>query len=231
MKGKLYGIGVGPGDPELLTIKAVNAIQKSGVIAAPKTGGGEGVALSIVEKYLDGKELFECRFSMDRDVEKRKEAREAAARRIIEILDEGRDVGFVTLGDPTTYSTYMYVHEIIAAKGYEAEIIPGITSYAAAAAAFGIALCEGGEILTIVPARHSEDVDALLDYPGNKVIMKSGDNLSNVLMKLKERGLGDRTMIAYRATMDGQRLYASIDEYERSPETGYFMLAIVRGEE
>jgi len=230
MKGKLYGIGAGPGDPELLTIKAVNAIQKCGVIAAPKAGSFDGTALSIIEKYLSGKELLECRFSMDRDIEKRKEARIIAAKRIMEFLDNGKDVGFITLGDPTTYSTYMYVHEIIVAKGFDAEIIPGITSYTAAAAALGVALCEGEKILTVVPAGHSESIDELLDYPGNKVIMKSGENLTNVLNKLRERGYGERTKIACCVTMNGQRLYASIDEYERSPETGYFTLAIV-GEE
>ena len=116
MKGKLYGIGTGPGDPELLTIKAVNTIQKCGVIAVPKTGNGEKTAFAIIEKYLDGKQLLECRFSMERDIEKRKETRQIAAADIIEFLDDGKNVGFVTLGDPTTYSTYMYVHEIIVSK-------------------------------------------------------------------------------------------------------------------
>ena len=68
MKGKLYGTGVGPGDPELLTLKAVNAIQKCGVIAVPTEGKGERTAFSIVEKYLDGKEILECRFAMDKDI-------------------------------------------------------------------------------------------------------------------------------------------------------------------
>lgn len=228
MKGKLYGIGTGPGDPELLTIKAVNAIQKCGVIAVPKNGNGERTAFSIIEKYLNGKELLECCFAMEKDTAKRKEARQIAAADIIQFLENGKDVGFVTLGDPTTYSTYMYMHEIIVKKGFNAEIIPGITSYTSAAAALGISLCEGGETLTIIPAGHSENIDELLDYPGNKVIMKSGGNLECVLEKLKERGYGDRTKIAYRATMNGQRLYTSIEDYEKSPETGYFTVAIVK---
>lgn len=228
MKGKLYGIGAGPGDPELLTIKAVNAIHKCSVIAAPKAGAGEGTALSIISKYLHGKQLLECRLSMDKDINKRKEARTTAAGEIMKYLDDGKQVGFITLGDPTTYSTYMYLHEIIASKGYEAEIIPGVTSYAAAAAAFGTALCEGGEPLTIIPAAHSESTDKLLDYPGNKVIMKSGENLLNVLGMLKERGYGDKVRIASRVTMDAQRLYKNIAEYEQSPEPGYFTLAILK---
>ena len=229
IKGKLYGIGTGPGDPELLTIKAVNTIRKCGVIAIPDSGSGERAAFSIIEKYLDGKELIACRFAMDKDTEGRKETRQFAAGRIAQYLDNGEDVGFVTLGDPTTYSTYMYVHEIIVNKGFEAEIIPGVTSYAAAAAAFGIPLCEGGEPLLIIPAAHNESIDDLLDFPGNKVIMKSGGNLAQILKRLKERGYGDRTKIAYRAAMDGQRLYAGIEAYDKSPETGYFTLAIIKG--
>jgi len=228
MRGKLFGIGAGPGDPELLTLKAVHTIQECGVIAVPASGGGERAAFSIVERYLEGKELLECRFAMENETAKRREARKAAAGRIVPFLDGGKDVGFVTLGDPATYSTYLYIHEIITGMGYDAEIIPGITSYAAAAAALGAALCEDDETLTLIPARHGGDIDELLDHPGNKVIMKSGENLMRVLEKLKERGYGDRTKIACRVTMDGERLYDSIEDYEKSPELGYLTVAIVK---
>jgi len=228
LKGKLFGIGAGPGDPELLTIKAINAIKKCCVIVVPKTGSGEKTAFAIIEKYLDGKELLECRFLMDKDITKRKEARQIAANDIIRFLDEGKDVGFVTLGDPTTYSTYMYVHEIIAERGYDTQIIPGITSYAAAAAELGIALCMGDEALTIISPHHNGSIDKMLDYPGNKVIMKSGEKLGRVLEKLKECGYGDHTKIASHVSTDNQRLYANIEEYEKYAKTGYFTLAIVK---
>ena len=231
MKGKLYGIGTGPGDPELLTIKAVNTIKKCDVIAAPKTGSGEGVALSVIEGYIGGKELIECRFFMDRDIKKRRESRQNVAAEITRFLECGKDVGFVTLGDPTTYSTYMYVHGIIVGKRFNAVIIPGVTSYSAAAAALGIALCEGDETLTLIPAMHNDSIDELLEYPGNKVVMKSGENLSCVLRKLRERGYGDKTKIAYRATLDGQQLFNSINEFENCNmqiQPGYFTLAIVK---
>jgi len=239
MKGKLYGIGTGPGDPELLTIKALNTIQKCGVIAVPATGNDERnsdrIAFSIIEKYLAGKEVLECRFSMEKDITKRREARQHAADDIIRRLESGKDVGFITLGDPTTYSTYMYVHEIITGMGFDAEIIPGITSYTAAAAAFGIALCEGNEALTIIPAGHNANIDQFLDRPGNKVIMKSGGNLELVFEKLKNRSYGEQTKIACRCTMDGQKLFNSIDDYEKSTkpggseeDAGYFTIAIVK---
>jgi precorrin-2/cobalt-factor-2 C20-methyltransferase len=228
MNGKLYGIGTGPGDPELLTIKAINAIQRCAVIAVPKTGDGERVAFSIIEKHLTGKELLECRFSMDKDINKRREARQIVASQIIRYLDMGKDVGFATLGDPTTYSTYMYIHNVITGKGYDAKIIPGVTSYSAAAATLGIALCEGDEVLSIIPARFGEKSNGFLNIPGNKVIMKSGANLAGVLEKLKKCGYGDRVKIACRATMDDERLYSSIEEYEQASETGYFTVVIVK---
>ena len=228
MSGKLFGIGVGPGDPELLTLKAVKTIQKCDVIAVPVSGEGERAAFTVIEQYLGKKELIECSFVMEKDIVKRREARRIASDRIIRYLESGKDVGFVTLGDPTTYSTYMYMHEIIVNKGFDAQIIPGVTSYAAAAAALGVALCEDNETLTIIPAAHNEDATGLYEYPGSKVIMKPGDNLIRVLATLKERGYGDRTRIACRVTMDGQRLFASIEEYEKSPETGYFTIIIVK---
>ena len=237
MKGKLYGIGVGPGDPELLTIKAVNTVNKCSVIAVPITGKGERTAFSIVEQYLGGKELLECRFAMEKDMAKRKESRKAAADGIIRFLEAGKDVGFITLGDPTTYSTYMYVHEIIVALGFNAEIIPGITSFAGAAAAFGTALCEDDEVLTIIPALHHGTINELLDRPGNKVIMKSGENLSHVLSELKKRGYAERTKIAYRVSLDGEQLFESIEAYEAGKSgdnainSGYFTLVIVKENE
>lgn len=231
LKGMLYGIGAGPGDPELITVKAVNIIRNCGVIAVPKTGDSEGEAQAIVKKYAEDKELLICRFVMEPDMAKRRAARMIAADEICGLLTKGIDVGFVTIGDPATYSTYMYIHKIITGRGYAAEIIPGVTSYSAAAAAFGIALCEDGEALTVIPARHGDAVDALIDGPGNKVIMKSGGNLENVLKKLKERGLGENVKVAFRVTMEGQRLFHSADEYLQSPEPGYFTVALIKSEE
>ena len=227
MKGKLYGIGLGPGDPELLTLKAVKTIQKCGVIAVPDTGNGARLAYTIAEGYLAGKKLLECRFAMVHDMAKRMESRHNAAEKIMEHLECGDDVGFISLGDPVTYSTYMYVHRIITSHGFEAEIIPGITSYSAAAAAFGVALCDGNETLTLI-AGHGKGIDDLLEQRGNKAIMKSGTSLRNVLDKLKTLGYGGRTRIACHTTMGTERLYESIEEYEESPEADYFTIALVR---
>jgi len=226
MKGMLFGIGVGPGDPELLTLKSINTIKKCDVIAYPKTGDGKGAAFSIIEEYLDGKEMLACRFAMAMNLEKLDDSRQIVSDDITRLLNQGKNVGFITLGDPTTYSTYMYIHQIITKKGFCADIIPGITSFATAAAALGIALCEWDETLTIIPIQDGGNIDELLDYPGNKVIMKSGKHLGSVLDKLKARRYDVK--IASRVSMEGQRLYESIEEYEKSPESGYFTIAIAR---
>lgn len=231
MHGKLFGIGVGPGDPELLTLKAINALEQCSVIAAPQVGERDGTALAIIERYLADKELITCSFAMEPNEEKRVRDRRAVAEQLIEHLDKGKNVGFITLGDPSTYSTYGYVHKIIAERGYLTEVIPGITSFAAAAAALGITLCEGDETLTIIPARRSLDLDTLLSYPGNKVIMKSGKNLEQVLAKLKERGEAEHVGIVSRVTMKDEQLFSTIEAYEQAPAQGYFTLAIVKESE
>jgi len=228
MSGKLFGISTGPGDPELLTLKAVSTIEKCPIIAVPAHEGEARTALKIVEQYIQNKQIIECHFAMSPDMSKRIDARQQAADEIAHHLDSGHDVGFITLGDATTYSTYMYVHDIIKSRGYETEIIPGVTSYAAAAAALGIALCSGDEALTVIPARHSLDIGELLGYAGNKVIMKSGENLLAVLKQLQVLQPDAATYVVSRASMDGEALYFDSESFAQSGEQGYFTVAIVK---
>ena len=228
MQGKLYGIGTGPGDPELLTLKAIHTIEKCDVIALPSAGSNESTAFGIVGRYIADKPLLECQFSMEKDGEKRKAVRKKSADSICELLDQGKNVGFVTLGDPAIYSTYMYIHEIVGERGYDTQIIPGIPSFVAAAAALNTSLCLGGEALHIIPASDNEDIEGLLALPGNKIIMKSGKSLNNVLEVLKKKGLSEKTKIVERCTMDGERVSGSIDELEAAGGAGYFSIAIVK---
>lgn len=220
MQGKLFGIGVGPGDPELLTIKAVKVIQECDVIAGQKT------AFSIINQYLDKKETLECRFCMENDMDRREEARHFVAGQIMGLLRQGKNVGFVTLGDACTYSSYMYIHDMIVRDGFAAEIVPGITSFAAAAAAFGTSLCEDDEALTIIPAKNNANLDDLLDIPGNKVLMKGGEGFSATLEKLRERGY--EPMVACRVTMGGEQLMERMEEYEKLSRTEYLTVAIAK---
>ncbi|MCD7838196.1 MAG: precorrin-2 C(20)-methyltransferase, partial [Clostridiales bacterium] len=124
-KGILYGVGVGPGDPELLTVKAVRLLRAADVIAAPDSGGESRTALNIVRAYIEDKPVLLCPTPMTRDRETLDRAWEDNARRICALLEQGKQVVFVTLGDPAVYSTYFYLHRRVLARGYRAEIVPG----------------------------------------------------------------------------------------------------------
>ncbi|MEG1430575.1 MAG: precorrin-2 C(20)-methyltransferase, partial [Oscillospiraceae bacterium] len=153
-EGRLYGIGVGPGDPELLTLKAVRLLGEADIIAVPDKGTGEKTALNIVKDFVVGKELLYCPTPMVRDGARLEACYEEIATKICDLLKAGKTVAFITLGDPTVYSTYIYVHKKVLARGYGAELIPGVPSFCAVAAELGVSLCEGGERLLVVPASY-----------------------------------------------------------------------------
>lgn len=226
--GKLYGIGVGPGDPRLLTLKAVDMIRLCDVIAVPDPDGAEQTAYQIVREYLDGKEILPCGFSMRRDEQKRIEQREKTGKQIVSILESGKTVGFVTLGDPMIYSTYAYVLRYILSRGFEAETIPGVTSFSAAAAALSRPLCEGDEMLHVLPAGGADDIETWLNLPGTKVLMKSGKNLPRILEILRNRGLVEYTSLVSRCTMEGQRVFETLADFEDDDAADYFSIIIVR---
>ncbi|MDR2438816.1 MAG: precorrin-2 C(20)-methyltransferase [Planctomycetaceae bacterium] len=230
MNGKLYGIGTGPGDSELLTLKAIRIIEQCGVIAVPAVESNDRTAFSVVEQYLTGKRILECRFSMERDEEKRKRQRILVADEICTVLESGTSVGFVTLGDPSVYSTYCYVDNIVTARGFETEIIPGVASYSAVAALLNIPLCEGNQPLHIIPAGCGEKIEDWIDLPGNKIIMKSGKNLQSILNMLERHGLSKQTKIVSRCTMTGQQIFETIEDFNQNgkiDQAGYFSVIFV----
>ena len=133
MKGRLFGVGVGPGDPELMTYKAVRTIEKCPVIAVACEGQGTCGQLQNCGRNVDNmeeKEYLDLDTPMTKDRQILNQNYEKAAKRIIEELEKGKDVAYLTLGDPTIYSTYMYIQRIIKEKGYETSIINGIPSFA-----------------------------------------------------------------------------------------------------
>lgn len=226
MKGILYGVGVGPGDPELLTAKAIRLLRECDVVVAPQSTGGRQTALDIASPYIDKDKpvrLFDM--PMTHDKAARNASHDAAADALCALLDEGKTVVFLTLGDPTVYSTYWYVHRRVAARGYDAELVPGVPSFCAAAAAMGRALCEDGEMLHVIPATHGR-VEEGLSLPGSRVLMKTGKSVLEVRELLRQRGeLGNAALIE-RVGMDGQRLIEDLDEIE--PSSGYFSIILVK---
>lgn len=222
MKGKLYGVSVGPGDPELLTIKAARIIEKCGVIASPVTHGSNCAALSIARGACDlsGKTVLKLAFTMSRDESVLSESRNAAAEQIVSFLDGGEDVAFVCIGDISVYSTFSYIAEIISRRGFEFEICPGVTSFCAAAAAAKRPLVLGSEPLIVIPADCAE-LDELCERGGTKVVMKSGKAASAITEKLQGRDVYAAENVGY----EDERIYTSLDEIA---DSGYFTTIIFK---
>ena len=225
MRGMLYGVGVGPGDPELITRKAERVIRQSAVLAVPDAGRGEKTALNIVGELAEGKQLLSCAAPMVRDHEALDAAYERNADLVCAALDEGKDVAFITLGDPTVYSTYLYLHKKVVARGYDAEIIPGVPSFCAVAARLGTALCEKSERLLIVPASH-KDVTDCLDLDANLVFMKAGKEIGALKETLDHHGLLDKASLVANCGMEGELVCPNFADLEEG--SGYFSVVLVK---
>lgn len=223
-RGKLYGVGVGPGDPELLTLKAQRVISEADVIAVPDKGAGERTALGIVSHLTEGKPLLLCDAPMVRDQAVLEAAYTRNAEQVIQQLEQGRNVAFLTLGDPSIYSTYLYTHRRVLARGYEAEIIPGVPSFCAVAAALGDGLCEGSDRLLIVPASH-RDISDCLSVDANLVFMKAGKEIGKLREALAERGLLERASLVENCGMETERIFPQFAEAE---DSGYFSVVVVK---
>lgn len=231
MTGKLYGVGVGPGDPELLTLKALRLIRENSVIAVPGNEIQASVAYQIVKgayEALDEKTLLPVAMPMTKDPAVLEANHEKAAQDVERYLKQGENVVFLTLGDPTVYSTYLYVHKRILARGYQAEIVSGITSFCAVAARLNMGLVERDEPLHVIPATYqAEDMDQVLKLPGTKVLMKTGRKMAQVRESIQKSG--QQAVMIENCGMPGERIYEGA---ENIPEkSGYYSLIIVKGEQ
>ena len=225
MSGKLYGVGVGPGDPKLMTYLAVETIKNCSVIAVPADGKEHAISYKIangIVKDMDQKECLGLSSPMTKEPEILKENYEKATQAIIQKLDEGKDVAYLTLGDPTIYSTYIYIQRIVKERGYDAEIINGIPSFCAVAAKLGDSLADRSEQLHIIPS--SYDIEDALKLPGNKILMKAASKLSDVKKVLKEQGM-DAQMIE-NCGMEEEKIYYSVEEMPE--KAAYYTTVLVK---
>lgn len=223
MKGKAYGIGVGPGDPELMTLKAVRLIKENEIIIVPGTDPRESVAYKIAVQAvpeLKDKEVIAVDFPMLKDREKLRESHRKGADLMESYLDEGKNIVFLTLGDSTVYCTFTYIQKYLIEDGYETELVNGITSFCAAASRLNIPLAEWNEPIHILPAVHGGD--ECFDLDGNYVLMKSGSRVKELKEKLAASGRDIKAVV--NCGMDDEEVYRNIEELP--DETGYFTLLI-----
>ncbi len=223
-RGTLYGVGVGPGDPELVTVKAVRLLKQADIVAVPDKGTGEKTALQIVKDYVDEEKVQYFPTPMIRDQQALQHNYESQADRICAFLDQGKTVVFITLGDPTVYSTYYYIHKIVESRGYEAELIPGVPSFCAVAARLGISLCERSERLLIVPA--SSPVEDALPIQANKVFMKAGSSILELQQQLKNAGQLEEAYAVENCSMENEHVWRSFSEMDQP--SGYYSIVVVK---
>lgn len=223
--GTLYGVSAGPGDPELMTVKAKRLLERCHVLAVPKTRGGHSLALDIADKAVDvsGKQLLFLPFPMTTAPAKLRQNYETHAARLAEILRNGEDVAFICLGDVSVYSTFTYIGKILSEKGYPVVMIPGVTSFCAAACALGISLITGDQPLHIIPAGYG-NLEASLRLPGTKVLMKPASRFSGVRRAVLASG--QAVYAAVGCGMDSERLYQNIADMPEDP--GYFTTIVVK---
>ena len=225
MAGKLYGIGVGPGDPELLTLKAVRLIKECEVIAVPGMKKEDTVSYNIVRQAvpeIETKECLEVDMPMSKDKKKLEASHQAAFEKIAGVLDTGKNVVFLTLGDPCVYSTYIYIHQRMVQAGYETEIVSGIPSFCAVSAALNQGLVEKDQMLHVIPSSYGIEED--INLKGTKVLMKAGRKIGQVKKQLKERNA--QAVMVENCGMEQEKVYHSVEEIPE--QAGYYSLIIVK---
>ena len=219
MAGKLWGVSIGPGDAELLTIKALRIINECKTIAFARTKGKKSVALDIVSKAvnIDDKEFLCLDFLMTKDETELVMSHKKIAEKIASVLKEGKDIAFVVLGDISIYSTFSYIQKEISDMGFETEICPGVPSFCAVGARLNISLTTMKKPLHIIPANHVEIADCV-NLKGTKVFMKAGSKTEDIKKHFgisKARGIEN-------CGMDTERIIRNFDD-----RYGYFTTVII----
>lgn len=226
--GVLYGVGVGPGDPELMTLKAIRTIENSDFVIVPCEEKEDSYAYKIVKQVIadiDKKDIKCMPFPMIKDKDLLDKAHDSMALEIMECMNQG-DVALLTIGDPAIYSTYMYIHNRVAAKGRDAIIINGVPSFCAVASRLGISLGEKSEEIHIIPG--SYDLKKTLDYYGTCIYMKSGRALAELIEHL-EAMMQTRKMMVYAVSncgLENEKIYYSLDELRNNSDTSYLTVVI-----
>lgn len=229
MEGILYGVGIGPGDPELLTLKAVRIIEECDIIAIPAREAASCMAYQIAAKAipeLSEKTVLAVPVPMTTDVQKLMKSYEEGCNKLIKELEKGKKIALLNLGDPTIYGTYMKFHERVVKAGKRAEVINGVPSFCAVAGTLGISLGAEKENIHILPGCYRpEEIEKCDD---TRILMKSGGSLKQVKERL-EKLEKEKRVKAYAVTdcgMDSQEICRDISRLNE--QAGYFTTIIVK---
>ena len=216
MRGTFYGIGVGPGDPELLTVKAIKAIEAADVLIAPKTEKKEGsVALEIARHYLkDDIEIVYQVFPMVKDFAEDTGAWEANKAEILALLNAGKNVAFLTLGDPMFYSTYIYVFRLLEHEDVDIVTIPGIPAFAAIGSRVGRPIVEGNDILAIIPGTaDAQRLEEVMAVASSAVVMKVYHNSAEIIDLLRRNNMTKEAVLVSRVGLDDERIIHDLEAH------------------
>ena len=226
-RGTLYGVSVVPGDSELITLKAMKIISDCDYIATPHTGTGESLALNIVSEVADlsDKEILMLEFPMTKDKDILAKSHKDAADSIKEVLDCGKDVAMLNLGDITIYSTFAYILDILSEENYNVELVAGVTSFCASASQLKIGLTTMNEPLHLIPTT-GIDIKEALALPGSKVFMKIGRSMPKLIEALKELNLEDNVYAVENCGLENEKVYRGLDEFDN--KMGYFTIVVVK---
>jgi precorrin-2/cobalt-factor-2 C20-methyltransferase len=234
--GRLYGIGTGPGDPELLTLKAARLLAELPVIGFFAKEGRRGNALPIVEARLrPDAELLPLLYPVTTELHRHDPDYRAAiegffdsaAAAVAERLSAGRDVGVLSEGDPMFYGSWMHLHRRLAPR-FATEVVPGVTSLSGAWSQAGLPIAQGDDVLVVLPGTLEEDTLAhRIAEAEAAVIMKVGRNLPRIRRAVERAGRLDHAVYVERATMEGGRV-VKLAEHDGGPAP-YFSLVLVPG--
>ena len=235
---KLFCVGCGPGDPELLTIRALNLIKEADVIFVPTSKSDKpSIALSIVAKYINKTtKIINLVFPMIKDKDSLKDYWEKNTSEISQMVRTGKKTLYLTVGDPSLYSTWIYIHRELKKnhKDIQIEIIPGITSIFAFAAESKISLVEGNEHLSIVPACYDlNKVKNTVKSSDTIVFLKDGRYFDNVIEMLPDAGFGEESQIAIAQDVSTKENILEIKQLKdikgkKQPSQTYFSIMVVK---
>ncbi|MDK2821788.1 MAG: hypothetical protein PWP31_1753 [Clostridia bacterium] len=225
---KFYGIGAGPGDSSLLTIKAVETLKKLDIIYTPKAKKSrKSLALTIVEEYLKKDlEIKQRHFPMNFNIKEKNQIWDDIAQEIVDDVKKGKNVGFITLGDPMIYSTYEYLLTRIKNK-VKVETIPGITSFTNIASNQNFPLVMDKETLVVVPCTTDEEkIDFVLQNYNSIVLMKVYKNFKTIIEKIKKYGLTKYSILVSNSSLNEEKVFRNIENVN-SDQISYFSTILI----